>query len=277
MLVINDNSLKADTQTYFSPLSQAEWRLTIRPELCRLNHRINEFGQVSFSQQLGETLEFTLRVSRPMRLLAPFQLQSVAPAWKQTPTEFLGKSQFNAGLEVIQWANAMTERLFIELQFGMMPEFVYVDAIDQKDRIYVNVSPVGFRKHIANFLDCIETLESQGPVSLLQNFVYFDTDSELLNESDRFRLAAMAENFISSPGDKRIQIFGHADERGTHPYNSNLSRRRAQTVRYELINMGVPFERIQLNYFGEQEPFDRRSTSDAWAKNRRVKVVLSSH
>jgi len=98
--------------------------------------------------------------------------------------------------------------------------------------------------------------------------VFFDFDEyELSNES----MAILAAN-ARAMGTARVMILisGHCDERGTIEYNLALGEKRANAVRDYMVSLGVPDYALQVTSYGENSPFARGSTEDAWARNRRA-------
>ena len=68
----------------------------------------------------------------------------------------------------------------------------------------------------------------------------------------------------------RLQVEGHTDVRGSEAYNQALSERRAGAIRDWLVGKGIEPDRIVAIGLGEKEPFDPRTTLEAYALNRRV-------
>jgi len=98
--------------------------------------------------------------------------------------------------------------------------------------------------------------------------VFFEFDSARLPADTSTRLAAVAD-WIKKHPCGRVILDGHADPRGTAPYNVGLGIRRAESVQSRLVAMGVPADRIYLVTYGEDGlrrsdyALDRRVT--AWA------------
>jgi peptidoglycan-associated lipoprotein len=107
--------------------------------------------------------------------------------------------------------------------------------------------------------------------ALLANFgrVHFDTDSSRLGPDAQDALAANAAILVEHPG-LRVEVEGHADERGTIDYNLALGQRRAAAVVDWLVARGVPPGRLRVTTYGEERPLDRRPVEVAWAENRRA-------
>jgi outer membrane protein OmpA-like peptidoglycan-associated protein len=71
-----------------------------------------------------------------------------------------------------------------------------------------------------------------------------------------------------------LEIFGHADNQGSSEYNSELSNKRAVTVRNYMMEKGVSSERLIVVGKGESEPVATNETPEGRALNRRVAFVV---
>jgi OmpA family/Bacterial Ig-like domain len=72
----------------------------------------------------------------------------------------------------------------------------------------------------------------------------------------------------------KIEIAGHADERGSDGYNEDLAERRASAVRDMIVAAGVDTSRLTVASYGESQPLDTTLTEEGWAKNRRVEIKI---
>lgn len=111
---------------------------------------------------------------------------------------------------------------------------------------------------------------------MVKNFqrVYFDFDkSELSAEAKE----ALSDNvaIMQKHSDLRIEIQGHADERGTTDYNIALGQRRAESVTSYMKAQGIGAGRIKVVSYGEERPIDGSSNERAWSKNRRCEFVIT--
>lgn len=102
--------------------------------------------------------------------------------------------------------------------------------------------------------------------------VYFDTDQAGLTGAARSALDSVTDCYTAPGG--TVQVLGHADERGTTDYNVALGQRRAEAVVDYLGGRGVERGRLAVTSLGEERPADRGHSEAAWAKNRRVELVL---
>jgi outer membrane protein OmpA-like peptidoglycan-associated protein len=74
----------------------------------------------------------------------------------------------------------------------------------------------------------------------------------------------------------RFYIEGYTDHRGNIAYNLSLAQRRAEAVRAELLNRGVPADRILLTVgWGELYPPCDEQTESCWERSRRVRFVYA--
>ncbi len=80
--------------------------------------------------------------------------------------------------------------------------------------------------------------------------------------------------WLSSNG-VRIEIEGHADERGTEQYNIQLGARRAAAVRDYMVSRGISDARISTNTFGRARPVATCADESCWAQNRRSVTVVA--
>lgn len=104
--------------------------------------------------------------------------------------------------------------------------------------------------------------------------VHFETDTAQLTPAARAALDENAAILLRHP-DVRIEVQGHADERGTTDYNLALGHRRAQAVQQQLQAHGVPPDRVQPTTLGEEAPLDGSGGASAWAANRRAEFRVS--
>lgn len=87
----------------------------------------------------------------------------------------------------------------------------------------------------------------------IQASAFFDFDSAALTEQGLKNLAPVATAALHGRAGP-VRVVGHTDRSGAQAYNMDLSRRRAEAVRDGLIRLGVPADRIQLKWRGENQP-----------------------
>jgi peptidoglycan-associated lipoprotein len=108
-------------------------------------------------------------------------------------------------------------------------------------------------------------------VSLMTD-IFFAYDKSDLTMESRDRLSANAK--LLKSWKVSIIIEGHCDERGTNEYNLGLGERRANAAKNYLVSLGVDPAKIKTISYGEERPFARGHSEDAWKLNRRAHFSL---
>ncbi len=103
--------------------------------------------------------------------------------------------------------------------------------------------------------------------------VHFPTDSSTLDARGKEALARNAE-LLRQYRDVRVEVQGHADERGPVDYNLALGQRRGKAVLDALVSEGVAPSRLVLVSYGEERPLASGAGEVAWAENRRAEFRL---
>ncbi len=124
-------------------------------------------------------------------------------------------------------------------------------------------------------LEHYEQIDRPQLISLMQAGIEMDllfrTDEYALADTTGDRLATLARD-VSQMRDIRVQLDGFADERGDADYNLELSRKRVEFVRDQLVAAGIHPSRIQTTAHGEAPAQD--SSADSYALERRVSLTL---
>ena len=101
-------------------------------------------------------------------------------------------------------------------------------------------------------------------------------------EYDRDKLDSQTKNILQSNADwlkknpnARVEIQGHADERGTNNYNLGLGERRALQTKKYLIDLGIDESRLYTISYGEEKPFCFDSNENCWWENRRAHFTVA--
>lgn len=102
--------------------------------------------------------------------------------------------------------------------------------------------------------------------------VYFDFDRYTLSAEGQ---AVVDRSLSAIKSGSQVRLEGHADERGTREYNLALGERRANAVAQYLEANGVAKSRIEIISYGKERPADAGHDESAWAKNRRVEIILN--
>jgi outer membrane protein OmpA-like peptidoglycan-associated protein len=120
-----------------------------------------------------------------------------------------------------------------------------------------------------------EEIDRPQLISLMQAGIAMDllfrTDEYVLADSTGGRLAELA-GAVAQMNDVRVQLDGFADERGDADYNLELSAKRVEFVREQLVAAGIDPARIHVTAHGEAPAQD--DSVDSYALERRVALKI---
>ncbi|ODS23455.1 hypothetical protein AB835_08835 [Candidatus Endobugula sertula] len=109
---------------------------------------------------------------------------------------------------------------------------------------------------------------------MLSSDTLFDTDSDVIKKNGKTALKELVVH-IKLLSDAKINIVGHADDRGSDSYNQALSERRATSVKNYLVNRGVDASSMTTSGKGESFPIEPNTTKAGRQKNRRVEISIT--
>ena len=104
--------------------------------------------------------------------------------------------------------------------------------------------------------------------------LYFDYDKYDVKSDEQAILKADAQFLAAHPGYK-LTISGHCDERGSEDYNLALGSNRANSVRDQLVSLGVSADRIRTISYGKEKPFCTQDNDQCWQANRRAHFAMN--
>jgi outer membrane protein OmpA-like peptidoglycan-associated protein len=108
---------------------------------------------------------------------------------------------------------------------------------------------------------------------LISYGILFDVNSDKVKPESYGALKEMADIMKENP-DVRVKIVGHTDSDGDETKNLDLSKRRAASVKAELVKtFGIDTSRLETDGKGESEPIESNSTPMGKSKNRRVEFL----
>lgn len=113
---------------------------------------------------------------------------------------------------------------------------------------------------------------SRGSKVVLRN-IFFETGSANVTRSSMPELKKLASLMKNNP-QLRIEVSGHTDNVGDAQLNMQLSQQRAESVKKQLIRMGVARDRLVAKGYGETMPVADNSTEWGRAKNRRTEFKI---
>jgi outer membrane protein OmpA-like peptidoglycan-associated protein len=149
---------------------------------------------------------------------------------------------------------------------------------------YVYIDNVKVRP-IQNKLECsceneyLASIAVDPPLELAEykkiklDAILFDFDADVLTEE---ALKQLEEVFTLLRKNRAmyLEISGHTDVVGPNGYNLDLSKRRAQRVIDHLTTKGIDPGRLQLTFFGKEQPVANNETDEGRHQNRRVEFQI---
>jgi outer membrane protein OmpA-like peptidoglycan-associated protein len=105
--------------------------------------------------------------------------------------------------------------------------------------------------------------------------VHFETSATGISRPERPELDRVAGTLIATPATGHVWVEGHADNEGDPHFNLDLSKRRAEAVRYYLVARGVAGSRLSAVGLGQSQPLDHNDNPEGRKANRRVEFRVA--
>lgn len=131
-----------------------------------------------------------------------------------------------------------------------------------------------------------EDVRIVGDRFVFQSEVLFGSAEAELGPSGQAELAKLAQTLRQLAAEIPpelpwvLQVDGHTDRRpistARFPSNWELSTARAISVVRQLMAQGIPAERLAARGFGEFQPLDPGDGEEAWRRNRRIELKLTT-
>jgi len=103
--------------------------------------------------------------------------------------------------------------------------------------------------------------------------IYFDVNKDVVKPESYGTLKEIATALTENP-DVRVKILGHTDSDGADAANLELSKKRAESVKNELVkSFSIDAARIETDGMGETKPVAPNDSPVNKALNRRVEFV----
>ena len=178
----------------------------------------------------------------------------------------------NVEIEVKYDANNLVDRykpLYGDRFYFVLQRDLFAPIVVKKtgfDDFGFSVNSHNLRK--SKFVSYNTALDKKRPKRLLLGTIYFDFGSYKLNKEAKKQLSKILDKIIE-PEETQLIIVGHTDEKGSEQYNLELSQKRAETLKSELVKFHLEPYLIRIEAKGETEP-----ASKIDEKNRRVEIYL---
>ncbi|WP_321821138.1 MULTISPECIES: OmpA family protein [unclassified Burkholderia] len=127
----------------------------------------------------------------------------------------------------------------------------------------------------------VTALKSAGFQETEQGFEFGST-GPILFDFDRYNLKPVVRRIVErigrtlrSAGINGVRVYGYSDAEGEAAYDLELSRRRAEVVAIELVDVGLDGKQIAVVGKGKSDPVGDNRTPGGRAQNRRAAIVVS--
>ncbi len=117
---------------------------------------------------------------------------------------------------------------------------------------------------------------SRRPIKRSRSYlVFFDFDKYNLSPDAVSIIKKAKEEALQTQGAVNFTITGHTDLAGSDAYNMKLSSSRANSVKQELVKLGVESSGVATFAKGEKEPLVATPDGVKEPQNRRVEIIYS--
>jgi outer membrane protein OmpA-like peptidoglycan-associated protein len=119
-----------------------------------------------------------------------------------------------------------------------------------------------------------EQIRVVGDEIFLDDRIHFRVNSPIIRRSSHPLLERLARLIEEHPEYVRVEIYGHADARGSDWFNERLSQQRAESVLAFLVERGISRDRLFAKGFGSEKPLVDGRGENVWFQNRRVEFKV---
>jgi outer membrane protein OmpA-like peptidoglycan-associated protein len=103
--------------------------------------------------------------------------------------------------------------------------------------------------------------------------ILFDFDEANIRTDEQAKIGELVD-FMQKNRGLYVNLEGHADPRGTNPYNQALSQRRVDAIRDAVRTAGIAQERILSGAMGETRLKCPETTEACYQRDRRVELWI---
>ncbi|MFN9301854.1 MAG: OmpA family protein [Candidatus Kapaibacterium sp.] len=190
----------------------------------------------------------------------------------QVPFMFKSKQKYHLSF----WVQKQRVRMYIndqkvlDIPRGLQANYIYnIFRIENKTGEITQL--ISNFRIAAGLPDMRNKLIAEG--KLVSYGILFDVNADKLKPESNPTIKEIAQILKDNPSVK-INIIGHTDSDGNDALNLDLSKRRAASVKNELINAySIDASRIQTDGKGEDQPLVPNESAVNKAKNRRVEFI----
>lgn len=201
---------------------------------------------------------------------------SEANDWQGTEGQVSFKFQTSQKYHMAFWVQKQRVRVYannqkvLDLPRGLQANYVY-NSFRIEDFADETTPLIGNFRIAAGLPDMRNKLITDG--KLISYGIYFDVNSDKLKPESNPSIKEIASVLTENP-DVKIKIIGHTDSDGADDLNLDLSKRRATSVKNELVNAySIDASRLETDGMGETQPLVPNDNAFNKSKNRRVEFI----
>ncbi|MDL2314855.1 OmpA family protein [Bacteroidales bacterium OttesenSCG-928-C19] len=105
-----------------------------------------------------------------------------------------------------------------------------------------------------------------------KNIKFFPNNSDLIESY--ISVIKEVANFLKTDDRLEVVLTGYTDNTGTETYNINLSKKRADVIKNELLKLNIPPHRIEVVAMGSSNPIGDNNTHEGKVANNRVEISI---
>lgn len=107
---------------------------------------------------------------------------------------------------------------------------------------------------------------------IITHGILFDVDKAVIKPQSMGTINEIYQ-FLKDDPSLKFEIDGHTDNSGDSQHNLQLSQDRADSVKVQLVSLGIDTARLTTKGFGDSKPMADNSSPEGKANNRRVEFV----
>lgn len=258
---------------YASPIGDENWRMTGSRLRCGLSLTIPNFGIAYFEQYAAKQPHFILDKWQQVERRLVADVLAMPPMWKPYQKSFyITKTAVNPGQYAIFLQTDPAIKVLTYLAQGYQARFQYIS--EQGFGVNVSLSPIRFQKVYSRYQRCLGNLLPFTYHDVADSTILFDIDSAELTDDGKVMLNKIVEYCQADPSVKKIRVEGYTDDTGRKSYNNAISEDRAKVVEAFLLRKGIEKHRLNVTWFGIEDPVATNDTDTGRAENRRVEIKL---
>lgn len=292
-------------QTHRLDPHQAQWHAFEGRSGCHIAHEIPGQGVALITRRNEGGLHVSFFAHHPPRSEAEGELYIAQPAWGGPERARVEPVRIHPDARTVRFSQRTSQRLLEALRDGREPRIRY-EPPHSGEPVEIGLTPAAFQYALEQHRECIDRHQRvdagtatrgavipgrtgeptadrdppawEGDLPRLPRppraEVYFATGSDDLTRDAIESVRAFVREVEDNPHWGVILSIGYADTRGAPEANEALAQARAESVRDELIHLGIPADRIEIEarlLDPEQEEQDIREL----AENRRVELRVA--